>query len=84
MWGWLAAQTEEAACGVETGAGHKRRKKQEQGGREDRKRGGKRLRKWGAAAQFQEAASIHLGSVEHAAVQDLEGSPKVPNSGAPS
>lgn len=59
MWGWPAAQTEKAACGVETGTGHKRRQERERGGREDQKRGGKRLRKWGAAAQFGEAAGTH-------------------------
>ena len=53
MWGWPAARTEKAACGMETGTGHKGRKEQEQGGREGRKRGGRRLGKRGAAAPFQ-------------------------------
>lgn len=54
---------QKAACGEES-VGHKRRKEQQQGGRENQKRGGRRLRKWGAAAQFQEAAGTHLDAVE--------------------
>lgn len=56
---------QKAAYGVETGVGHKRRKEQQQGGRENQKRGGRSLRKWGAAARFQNATGTHLDAAEH-------------------
>lgn len=59
MWGWRAAETKKAACGVETSAGHKSRKEQEQGGREDQKRGSKRLGKWEQQLSFKKQ-QVHI------------------------
>lgn len=68
LWDWRAlvcGAGQKAACGVETTVEHKRRKEQEQGGMENRKMDGRRLRKRGTATQFQEATGTHLDAVEH-------------------